>query len=193
MRSRSIFIQVLIISLFIIIAAFSRLIPHEMNLTPVGAIALFGGAYLGMNWKSFFIPLAAIFASDLLLNNYVYAQPGAEFQLFYDGALWVYFTYGLIVLLGAFWLKKVTIFRVVTGSLGAAVIFFLVTNFACWPGTTYTPDMKGLMDCYIAGIPFFRGTLMGDLIFSGILFGAYSFIQHKYFNSLKSAERIETV
>ena len=187
MKNRSTLIQVLVVTFIIFVAAFSRLIPHNMNLTPVGAIALFSGAYLGWNWKSFFIPLVAIFVSDLILNNYVYAQ-GSDFQLFYDGALWVYGTYALIVVLGAWWIKKVNVMRVLTGSLGAAVIFFLVTNFACWPGTTYTPDIKGLMDCYIAGVPFFRGTLIGDIVFSALLFGSYAIIKMKYFSVNKVSE-----
>ena len=188
MSKRSLYLQVTIVTLLILITAFSRLIPHNMNFTPVGAIALFGGAYLGRNWKAFLIPVLVIFISDLALYQFVYADAGYSF--FYDGIAWVYGSYLLIVLLGAYWIKKVNVFRVLTGSLGAAVLFFLVTNFGCWPGTTYTPDFNGLMTCYAAGVPFFKYTLAGDLIYGLVLFGTYALIQNKL--SIQSATDIQS-
>ncbi len=178
MSKRSLYLQIIIVSIIILLAAFSRLIPHNMNLTPVGAIALFGGTYLGRNWKAFMIPILVIFLSDLALYKFVYADAGYSF--FYDGFAWVYGSYLLIVLLGAYWIKKVNVFRVITGSLGAAVLFFLITNFGCWPGTTYTPDFNGLMTCYAAGLPFFKYTLAGDLVYGLVLFGTYAIIKAKY-------------
>ncbi len=180
MSKRQIYIQTAIVIFMILITAFSRLIPHTYNLTPVGAIALFGGAYLGRNWKAFLIPIGAIYLSDLILNNVVYAADGASFAFAYQGWYWVYGTYALIVLLGAFLLKKVTLLRVIGGSLGATSLFFLITNFSCWPGTVppvYSYDMKGLMACYVAGLPFLKGTLVGDLVFSTALFGTMALIQ----------------
>ena len=38
------------------------------------------------------------------------------------------------------------------------------------------------MDCYVAGVPFFRGTLIGDIVFSVLLFGSYAIIKMKYFS-----------
>lgn len=190
MSKKSLLVQSIVIVAIIVIAAFSRLIPHTFNLTPVGAIALFGGAYLGANWKSFVIPLAAIYLSDLILNNVVYAAPGASFSFFYPGAAWVYASYLAIVVLGILWLRKVNVFRVATGALGASVIFFLLSNFACWPGTvppTYSPDLNGLMDCYIAGLPFFKYTLAGDLFFSFVLFGTFALLKLRFFNWDKKA------
>lgn len=193
MTKRQIYIQTAIVVFIILIAAFSRLIPHTHNLTPVGAIALFGGAYLGRNWIAFIIPVGAIYLSDLILNNVVYAADGAPFSYGYEGWYWVYGTYALIVLLGAFLLKKVTVLRVIGGSLGATALFFLITNFSCWPGTVppvYTPDMNGLMACYVAGLPFLKGTLIGDLVFSTALFGTMALINNKFFISEKAKPEI---
>nr|WP_287421920.1 DUF6580 family putative transport protein [Candidatus Brachybacter algidus] len=192
MSRKQIYIQSAVVIFMIVLAAASRLIPHTYNLTPVGAIALFGGAYLGRNWKAFLIPIMAIYLSDFILNNLIYAQPGDAFAYAYDGWYWVYGSYALIVLLGAFLLKKVSVLKVVAGSLGASAIFFLVSNFGCWPGTVppvYTPDMNGLMQCYIAGLPFLKGTLVGDMVFSAALFGTYALIHSKvlHLNSTKEA------
>jgi hypothetical protein len=63
--------------------------------------------------------------------------------------------------------------------LGGAVIFFLVTNFADWYlFGTYAKSWSGLVDCYVAGIPFFRrGTLLADIIGSALLFGGDHLLQ----------------
>jgi hypothetical protein len=53
--------------------------------------------------------------------------------------------------------------------------FFLVTNFLVWlRGTTYPQTLEGLLTCYLAGVPFYRQTLVGDLVFSGVIFGLHA-------------------
>ena len=71
MSRKQIYIQSAVVIFMIVLAAASRLIPHTYNFTPVGAIALFGGAYLGRNWKAFLIPIMAIYLSDFILNPIV--------------------------------------------------------------------------------------------------------------------------
>jgi hypothetical protein len=182
MKKKEIVIQTIIVIFMILVAAASRLVPHTYNLTPVGAIALFGGAYLGRNWIAFFIPLLAIYLSDFILNNFIYTPSGSDLVFSYEGWYWVYGSYVLIVFLGAILLKKVTVTKVLLGALGSTAIFFLISNFGCWPGTVppvYTKDINGLMNCYIAGIPFLKFTFAGDLIFSIALFGTFAVIKNK--------------
>jgi hypothetical protein len=83
--------------------------------------------------------------------------------------------YGCLVLtvcLG-FWLRRRrSAGRIVAAAVVESVLFFGVTNFAVWAMTSLYPrDFSGLTTCYAAAIPFFRNTLAGDLIFSGVLFG----------------------
>jgi len=59
-------------------------------------------------------------------------------------------------------------------ALGASVIFFIVSNFGVWfSGVMYPKDLSGLVACYVAGIPFFQNTVLGDLFYSAILFGVF--------------------
>lgn len=163
--------KIAFISAIIFLAALSRILPHPFNFSPIGAMCLVGGAYFSNRIFAVILPLLAVFFSDLILNNFVYGSD--SFVLLYDGFYWPYGTFALIALMGSFSLNKVTMPRVIGSSLGASVIFFLLTNFACWPGSTlYTQDFNGLMACYAAGIPFFGGTIAGDLFYSAILFGA---------------------
>jgi hypothetical protein len=56
----------------------------------------------------------------------------------------------------------------VTGSL----IFFVLTNFAVWAfGTIYSFDWQGLVQCYVAALPFLDKTVIGDLFWNAVLFG----------------------
>ena len=170
----------LVLSGFIIIAALSRIIPHPYNFAPLGAMSLFGAAYFADKKFSFLLPLAAFFVSDLLVNNILYAGFYDGFVLFTPGFYWMYGSIALIVVAGIFILKKVDMTTVIAGSLSASVIFFLVTNFGAWLGSPmYPQSLNGLFMSYAAGIPFFHYTILGDLVYSGVMFGAFEYAKQK--------------
>lgn len=162
----------------IVLAALSRVVPHMLNFSPLGAIGLFGAAYFSKKWQALLVPIAAIWLSDLFINNVVYASTHPSFTWFYNGFYWQYGTYILITIAGFFIFKKVTLPRILVGVLTSTLLFFLVTNFACWPGNPlYAQNFSGLMSCFAAGIPFLKGTLLGDLFYSGVLFGSFALLQ----------------
>ena len=167
-----------VIIALVFIAALSRIIPHPYNFTPLSAIALFGAAHFKKGWQVVFIPILATWLSDLFINNVIYDS--LDFVWFYQGFYWQYGAYVLVALLGRSALQKVTVSRVLFGSLGAAIIFFLVSNFGVWIGSPiYPPTFSGLMACYAAGIPFFGGTLLGNLVYGVALFGLFHFLEPK--------------
>lgn len=179
--NKSIDIRFSVLISLILLAAFSRMMPHMANFSPLGAIGLFGAAHFRGKWKAFFIPIAAIWLSDLLINNVIYANYYSRFTWFYGGFYWVYGTYLLIVLAGIFIFKKVTLERVFAASVVSTLIFFLVTNFICWPGSViYSQDFKGLMTCFAAGLPFLKGTFLGDLFYSLVLFGSFALAERTF-------------
>ena len=165
----------------ILTAALTRLLPHPMNFSPIAAMALFGGAYFGKRTTALLIPLAALWLSDLVLNNTIYDS-------FYDGFTWItpsfYWSYGVFALLamaGTYFLQKPTTTRVLGASLSASLVFFLVSNFGVWlESGMYPKTATGLTACYAAGLPFLSNTIVGDLVYTGILFGVYQWIQNKY-------------
>jgi len=153
----------------ILVAALTRLIPHPMNFAPLGAMALFGSAYLGRKGLGLLVTMVAWMISDLLLNNFIYASNG--FTLFTEGAVFIYGSIALIYLLGTKVLSKVTLSRMLVGSVAASVIFFVVSNFGVWMGgMIYPMSFEGLVACYAAALPFFQNTVAGDLIYSMALF-----------------------
>jgi hypothetical protein len=146
-------------------AAALRLVPHPPNFSPIDAMALFSGAYLGRRWLAFAAPVGALLLSDLVLG-------------FYPG-MWVqYLTVALVVLVGWAALKRVSALRVGGAALASAVLFFIVTNFGTWAlSGMYSATLAGLEACYVAAIPFFQNTLAGDLFYSGLLFGGFALLE----------------
>ncbi|NJL11697.1 MAG: hypothetical protein HC913_00840 [Microscillaceae bacterium] len=164
----------------IVLAAFSRIIPHMPNFSPLGAIGLFGAAHFDKKWKAFLIPIAATWLSDLFINNVIYAQYYPQFTWFYEGFYWQYGSYLLITFAGLIIFNKISVSKVLLGGLASTTIFFTVSNFGCWLGSTFYPqNFTGLTACYVAGIPFLTGTLLGDLFYSVVLFGGYYLLQSK--------------
>ena len=66
-------------------------------------------------------------------------------------------------------------------SLVSSIAFFLITNFGTWlMWDIYPKTGAGLISCYIAGIPFFKGTIMGDLFFNLALFGSFALAKWRF-------------
>jgi len=184
-ENKKIILRTGVLPLLILIAAFSRIIPHMPNFSPLGAICLFGAAHFVKKWQAFLIPLAATWISDLYINNVIYGQYYPEFTWFYEGFYWQYGAYALITLAGLLLLQRITVAKLGVAALGSSAIFFLITNFGCWPA--YPQTFSGLMTCYVAGIPYLKGTLCGDLFYTGILFGVFALAQYR-FPALRTAD-----
>jgi hypothetical protein len=75
--------------------------------------------------------------------------------------------------------EKMNVKQVVFYSVSSSLMFWLITNFACWPGNPlYTQDFSGLMHCYVAAIPF-MGNVVGDLFYNLLLFGTAFILTRK--------------
>jgi hypothetical protein len=165
-RPRAIFVVSVILA-----GALFRFIPHWPNFTPVAAMALFGGTYLGKKYLAFIIPFAAMLLSDLVLGFHSYM-----------GA--VYIAFGLTVVMG-FWLRsRMNAGNIALASVASSVMFYLVTNFAAWLASpAYPQTFTGLVESYIAGLAFFNNgslgisfflnELAGGLFYNAAFFGVY--------------------
>lgn len=160
------------------LAALTRLLPHPPNFTAVTAIGLFGGALFTQKLLRYLIPLAAIFVSDIFLNNLVYSSFNDGFTLFNAYALWVYIPIILLSFVAPYLIKKVNVKNVVVASVAGSAIFYLISNFGAFlVDPVYVKNGAGLVSAYVAGLPFFMNTLISALFFSGILFGSYAWYQ----------------
>jgi hypothetical protein len=145
----------------ILVAAALRLVPHPPNFTPIGAMALFSGAYIGRRTLALAAPLAAMLLSDAILG-------------FYSGMWVTYLAIALIVAVGWLALPRVSAARVGIAVIATSVLFFLVSNLGVWAlSGMYPLSPAGLAACYVAAIPFFQNTLAGDLFYATLLFGGF--------------------
>ena len=157
----------LIIALFIF-GLVTRLIPHVPNFTPILAISLFAGAYLNKKYAIWF-PITLYIISELIIgiNSIV---------LFTGGSIL------LITLLGWKLRKRVSLKNNLVFASFSAILFYLVTNFGVWAIGWYPPTLAGLVQCYVAGIPFFRMTLIATLSYVTLLTLAYNAIAKRVTN-----------
>ncbi len=146
-----------------------RLLPHFPNFTPVGAFALFTGVYLARKSKwALLLPLGVMFLTDLVIGFY-----DLKLMAVVYGSFLVYTGFGMLVA------KRRSIATVLLGSMGGAVLFYLTTNFAVWAFSSWYPHtVSGLLLSYTLALPFFKYTILGDLFFTGVLFGSYEFAIH---------------
>ena len=158
----------------VVIAIASRLLfnaIHFYNFNAVVATAIFAGAYLNRSRFGMLIPLIAIFASDVVLEL---LKPGSGF---YDAPqmLVVYGSYVLALLIGKLYAPKPSLLRFISVTLGGSLTFFVVTNFGWWPFYTglYPHTWEGLIQGYTMALPFYKNSLLSDLLFSAVLFGGF--------------------
>jgi hypothetical protein len=153
----------------VLAAAALRIVPHPMNFTPIGALALFGGAYFSSKRVAVAVPLLSLVAGDF-------------FTGFHRLIPCVYASFLVSVAIG-FWLRrKKSASRVGVATVAGAIQFFLITNFALWASSigSYPKDLKGLAECYIAGLPFLGNTLAGDTFYVALLFGGMALAEKRF-------------
>lgn len=162
------------IAFLIFAAAIFRMLPHPPNMAPIAAMALFGGAHFTNKKLAFAIPLSALFLTDLILG--------------FHNTMWaVYLSFVITVALGMTLTNKIKVGNIAAASIASSLIFFIITNLAFWmTGLLYPQTLSGLIACYTAAIPFFQNTLIGDLLFTGLIFGAYHLIDVKVLATVKN-------
>jgi hypothetical protein len=151
--------------LFVIFAVVFRFLPHSQafNFTPVAAALLFFGSRQPL--RRAWIPVAMLAASDVLLTVGIYKYPFTVDHF----VTWAW--YAIAVVIGSLLASNRSPLRVGAASLAASITFFLVSNLCVWAvWNMYPKTVGGLVTCYSMAVPFFRNTLAGDLLFTGVFF-----------------------
>jgi hypothetical protein len=158
-------------ALFVLLIALDvamRLTRHLPNCTPLAASALFASFLFESGILAMLVPLLAMVASDLVIGTYDWRIMGI-----------VYLSLMFPVLLRRYLRGHLSVVRVAASALLSSGVFFFTTNFAVWYfARWYTPDIRGLLLCYAAAVPFLKNTVAGDLLWSGVFFGSYVMIAH---------------
>ena len=189
--------DILIAIALILLMASTRLVNHPPNFTPIAAIALFGAAYLGRKHLliCLMVTFGSLFVSDICLNHFKYDMPWAEsMSIFWPS----YLCFALIIAIGYFALKVVNVKNLVLTGLGAAVLFYIISNFAVWAmggidqfGVPYEKSFSGLIRCFTNAIPFFRNSLMANVVYMSLLFGAFEWYKGYVKNSALKTQEVD--
>ena len=138
----------------ILILAFSRIIPHPPNFTPIITIAVMSG-YL---FRNIYLAIAMLLISMLLSDAFIG---------FYKNMFFVYISLIFIVYFFYKIDSKINFKNLFLFSIFGSVIFYLISNFGVWYfGGLYEKNFNGLIECYFLAIPFFKNTLISTIIFS---------------------------
>jgi hypothetical protein len=167
-----------ILVLVIVVAAAFRLVaakfPYVLSdFSPIGAIALFGGAYFTDKWKAYLVPLVALFVSDIFLNHFY----SGKWEMMDSSSILVYVFFLVMVFIGTF-IKKANFWNVFGASLLGVVLHWLITDLPF--GNLYPHTFAGYMQSLVAAIPFEKNMLYGDIVFCAILFGGFELAKTRF-------------
>lgn len=173
-------------------AAATRFIPvftGTWNFTAVGAVCLFGGAYLTRRWMAFLVPLVAMLISDVLLYALVYEFHSVQQTV---QEMWMtYVLFSLTVGIGMLLrgrlrfdspLNATASGAAVMGSaIAASVMFFVLSNGQYWlTGGRYPLTLAGLLECYTLALPFAKSMFYGNLLYTPLLFGGFELLSRQW-------------
>ncbi len=174
----------MIIYFIIILAIATRLVPHMANVGIVTALGMFAAVYLSKK-QAVGLVLTVRLVSDLFLGFFSWPLMLAVYGSHLVGVLFGAWIKNSLDKPGA---KRLKIFgsgarpaakwaKIFGSAVATAAIFFLVTNFA-FLYASYPHTWAGITQAYINGLPFLRGTLIGDVGYAVALFGAYDLVRY---------------
>ena len=141
---------------------------HIYNFVPVFSCLLLFAAVRPL--KEWGLALLTLIGVDIFLTTHQYDLP-----LTIDSVVtWTW--YLVAMLAGSSLLRSVLSWRrAVVCSILASTSYFFVSNYMVWAGwNMYPRTLAGLWTCYSAGLPFFRNSVVSELLCSVLLFGLCS-------------------
>ena len=153
--------------LFFLVSA-AHLLPHPFGVSPVGAAAIYAGAYVSPK-RMWLYPIIPLLIADV-------------FGGFYDLTVmaFVYAGFALSTVAGRLLLSgKRNIRRYGFAVVAAAGIFYLVSNFSMWLVGMYPPTAAGLVQCYVNGLPYLGTAIVANAFYSLVLFGLHAAIERR--------------
>lgn len=180
-------LQKIMLILLISAASLARIamnyFPFLTGLTSMGAIALISGIYFAKWQHAFFFSLVILFISDLVIQNIVYHGQYGNFL--YPGWMFVYGSFSLIIILGRRISTKATLFQLVSATISASFLHWIITNLGVWitnglditTGQPYTHDLLGFCKCFYLALPFLKNFFLGTLFYSLLLYSIIEWLK----------------
>lgn len=152
--------------------------PLLSNFTPMGAVAIFSGAYFADKWKAGLVSVITLFATNIFIN-YLYTS---DIIWFNTSSLWLYASLIIMIMIGSL-IKKVNVTNVLLASLASVAVHWLLTDIEPWLYSSYyDKGLIGYGESLLMAIPFERNMLLADAVFGAVLFGGYEWVRAKATN-----------
>ncbi len=151
------------------------------NFSAAYALMFCAGVYF-VGRMAWWFPLALMAVTDLGLNCYYQFVKGIDAFSVYQ--LVTYVAFAALILLGRAFRPRDSWLKLAGGGVLGAIVFYLLTNTAAWlfnpfGNPEYTKDLAGwilAMTKGVGGYPqtweFFRNSLLGGGLFTGLFVGA---------------------
>ena len=171
--------------ILIVLALVYRLLPTMdlawSNFPPLMAVAFCGAVYF-RDRRWWLLPFAGLCLTDLFINWFYAREYGYHMEL--GGYLARAACFATAVGLGAWVSRRKSWLWLLNGTLVGALLFYLVTNTQSWFGDAfYAKTLAGWWQAMTVGHPefpptllFFRNTLFGDLMFTGLFAGVMEWL-----------------
>jgi hypothetical protein len=156
-----------LVAFLVVLCVVARLLPHAPGFLPVAASGLFAARVLRIPALAIAVPVVAMILSDAFL-------PGADWRIQAVG----FAAIAIPAIAGIATRRWSGVLPTIATVIGSSILFFLLSNGAVWAFSTMYPHTRaGLTQCYIAALPFLEKTMLGDLIWTGVLFGGFWLVQ----------------
>jgi hypothetical protein len=159
--------------LLVVAAIVWRVVKDDLGAPPnleLSTFAAFAAAGLLRNRFAMLAPLVVVAISDLVLTN--------SAILVFTWTAWA------VIGVASWWTRRASggaRFVAALGfGVGSSLWFYLWTNFGVWlqgRGTFYPAGIDGLLASYVAGLPFLRPMLLGNLVLLPVAAGVVALVE----------------
>jgi hypothetical protein len=169
-----------VVYLIVLLAILTRFIPHIPNFSPVYGALLFGAAHLRKR-DSIWFPLLLLSASDFILTTFIYRTSIGWGELVQMAA------FAAVAMTGWCLRPRVTLRRFSLACVAGPTAFYVISNFGVWLGwRMYPPTWAGLVQCYVAAIPFYGYSVASTFLYAGVLFGLYELYRARHGHNVQA-------
>jgi len=149
---------------------------REQGFAPQLAVTIFSG-FLFANHKkwAFALPLASMLISDIVYEI-LFRIGKTQYGGFYGTEQLVNYILILSTTCLGFGITKINVAKIATAAIAAPTLFFLLSNAAVFiggGGWHHPKTYLGFVQTMVDGLPFYKQSLVGTIIFSIVLFGGY--------------------
>ena len=157
--------ELIVFGLLLAIGVLGRWAQPDWNFTPLAAVAALGGYYFRNLLPAVLLPASVLAVSDLWLP----AHDNWPVMVSVHVMMFVPLLLGRSARNTTGWQAA---WRWGLCGVAPATAFFVVTNFAVWAfQSNYEKTLSGLVQCYVAAVPFYRSMLAGDVFYLVVLAG----------------------